>query len=253
MSRALNAVFILCKAEVMKAVLIFITTNLICTSLFSQDIVIFKNGDELEAVVKEILPNEVKYIRYDNLDGPLYTVLKRDIFMIKYQNGTKDVMAHISDPTQTGAFGYRRITDNDYRSPGLAFLFSVLMPGGGQFYNRDYIKGGIMSGLWVTGITMVAASRQRYYYDDYSCYYDNNGNYYCGDNYYWQVRPAVAAGGSLLAANWIWSIIDAPISAAIKNRKRGTALLEFEKENKYVLKLDPFNNPGLGGSISLRF
>ena len=49
MSRALNAVFILCKAEVMKAVLIFITTNLICTSLFSQDIVIFKNGDELEA------------------------------------------------------------------------------------------------------------------------------------------------------------------------------------------------------------
>ncbi len=67
--------------------LVLCTVNL----LGAQDIILMKNGDEIEAKVDEISSTEIKYWRMDNLDGPLYTMKKSGIFMIKYANGTKDV------------------------------------------------------------------------------------------------------------------------------------------------------------------
>ncbi|MBA3899088.1 MAG: hypothetical protein H0X62_02590 [Bacteroidetes bacterium] len=55
---------------------------------FSQDVIIKNDGDEIKALVKEITTTEVKYKRYDNPDGPLIYISKKDVFMIKYENGT---------------------------------------------------------------------------------------------------------------------------------------------------------------------
>ncbi len=55
------------------------------------DMITMKNGDELKVKVIEINDKEIKYKRCDNLDGPLITVNKSDVFMIKYANGTKEV------------------------------------------------------------------------------------------------------------------------------------------------------------------
>jgi hypothetical protein len=40
----------------------------------------------------EITTNEIKYKKFDNLEGPTISILKSEVFMIKYQNGTKDVI-----------------------------------------------------------------------------------------------------------------------------------------------------------------
>lgn len=58
---------------------------------FAQDIIINRNGDEIKAKVLEITPNEVKYKKHDYLTGPTITIVKQEVFMIKYANGTKDV------------------------------------------------------------------------------------------------------------------------------------------------------------------
>ena len=66
----------------------------ICLSAVSvnaQDIITKKNGDEIQAKITEVGQNEIKYKRFDNLDGPVYTIGKGDVFMVKYENGTKDV------------------------------------------------------------------------------------------------------------------------------------------------------------------
>jgi hypothetical protein len=69
-----------------------------CLALFviiacqAQDILTKRNGDELQVVVQEITPTEVKYKRFDNLQGPLISILKSEVFMIKYENGTKTVI-----------------------------------------------------------------------------------------------------------------------------------------------------------------
>jgi len=57
----------------------------------AQDIIIKENGDEIKAKVEEVGSIEIKYKKFGNETGPTYTILKSDIFMIKYADGSKDV------------------------------------------------------------------------------------------------------------------------------------------------------------------
>ena len=59
----------------------------------SQDIVTKKTGEDIQAKVVELTTNEIKYKRFDNLNGPIFTVPKSDVLMIRYENGSKDVFA----------------------------------------------------------------------------------------------------------------------------------------------------------------
>ncbi len=85
----------------------FFTFLLLFISLFSnaQDIITKISGDEIKAKVTDIELETVKYKMFDNLNGPSYTILKSDVFMIKYENGTKDV------------FGSNKNTDNPKIEP----------------------------------------------------------------------------------------------------------------------------------------
>lgn len=58
----------------------------------AQDVITMKNGEEVKANVTEVTSSEIKYKRFDNPDGPTYTIRKSDAFMIKYKNGTKEVL-----------------------------------------------------------------------------------------------------------------------------------------------------------------
>lgn len=75
----------------MKYLLAFSLGLLLVSSSYSQDVIIFHNGDMIESKIMEISDSEIKYKKYDNLDGPLYVVLKKDIFMINYSTGEKDI------------------------------------------------------------------------------------------------------------------------------------------------------------------
>ena len=67
----------------------------------AQDIIVLKDSNEINALVQEIGINEVKYKKWDNQTGPTYTMKKSEVFMIKYQNGTKDVFNEIAKPIET--------------------------------------------------------------------------------------------------------------------------------------------------------
>jgi|GEM_PF-1856419 hypothetical protein len=60
------------------------------SSVLSQDIILLKNTDEIESKVVEIDSDIVKYKKYDNLNGPVYSIKKEAVFMITYENGTKE-------------------------------------------------------------------------------------------------------------------------------------------------------------------
>ena len=59
--------------------------------VFSQDEITFRTGETLKAKILEIGLEEIIYKKTENLSGPSYTVKKDIVFMIKYENGTKDV------------------------------------------------------------------------------------------------------------------------------------------------------------------
>ncbi len=63
------------------------------THLMAQDIIVLKNGDEINSKIFEVSQTEVKYKKFQNLDGPTYSILKNEVLMIKYVNGSKDVFS----------------------------------------------------------------------------------------------------------------------------------------------------------------
>lgn len=60
-------------------------------SAISQDILVLKNGEEIECKTEEINSDNIKYRKFQNSSGPLYTIDIFKVFMIKYENGTKDL------------------------------------------------------------------------------------------------------------------------------------------------------------------
>jgi TM2 domain-containing membrane protein YozV len=70
-----------------------LTTDISVTrSIEECDVIVMKNGNEIRAKVLEVGLNELKYKDCGNLEGPLFTISKKDVFMIKYTNGTKTVI-----------------------------------------------------------------------------------------------------------------------------------------------------------------
>lgn len=81
------------------------TINVMATEVC--DLIVLKNGDEIKGKVTDIGLQEIKYKKCDNLDGPSISILKSDVFMIKYPNGTKDIInkigSNINDNNSTNS------------------------------------------------------------------------------------------------------------------------------------------------------
>lgn len=80
--------------------LLFLCSLLLLGSLglSGQDVITKKTGEDIQAIILEVGSNEVKYRKFDNQEGPIYVLLKKDILMIRYKNGSKDVF---QEATQT--------------------------------------------------------------------------------------------------------------------------------------------------------
>ena len=69
--------------------LILIITVFFTNITFAQDLIILKNGDEINAKVTEVYDQGIKYKKTTFLDGPDFNLKNSQIFMIKYSNGEK--------------------------------------------------------------------------------------------------------------------------------------------------------------------
>ncbi|MFA5781369.1 MAG: hypothetical protein WC868_03770 [Bacteroidales bacterium] len=77
----------------------------VITSSDECDNIVLKNGEEIKAKVTEITTDEIKYKKCDNLTGPSYSIKKSEVFMIRYSNGTKDIItSNNSAPSNTATY-----------------------------------------------------------------------------------------------------------------------------------------------------
>lgn len=58
---------------------------------FAQDLLTKKNGEDILTKVLEVNVSEIKYKKFDDLNGPIFTILKSEVLLIRYENGTKDI------------------------------------------------------------------------------------------------------------------------------------------------------------------
>ncbi len=62
----------------------------------AQDIIVLKSGDLIQSKVLEVGENDLKYKKWDNIDGPTYTMSLAKILSVNYQNGKKDIFTDFS-------------------------------------------------------------------------------------------------------------------------------------------------------------
>lgn len=167
---------------------------------------------------------------------------------------TKETTSPILDPGNGGL--QRRSSDvrvpnepvrpivlKDQKSPGLALGLSALLPGCGQYYNGDYMKGAIQTGIFATGVVVALtlgteSSYSSNAYTDYGYY--GTYTYYRPETEEWN-SAWLYVGIGVAAGAWLWSVIDAPISASSMNDEdRGEQyghLLEMNNPS-YAVGLD---------------
>jgi len=122
-----------------KLILLFILISELA-NLNAQDIIIKKNGDEINTKIIEVGIEIIKFKKFDNLEGSIYTMGKNEIFLIKYENGSKDVFNDNLEVKQTVN------TQKDYLRKGLHLGFHIT-PSVGKILRYNYDYGfGINSG-----------------------------------------------------------------------------------------------------------
>jgi len=211
-----------------------------------QEVVYLKNGSIIRGQVIEQIPNVS--IKIQTRDG--------NIFVYKMEEVLKIVKEPIPEILRIPIKAAK-----EEKSPGLAFALSFLMPGVGQHYNGQYIKGVIQNVLYVGGWVLVLAAGQGWvegehywiegywvdqgYWDVYGYWVDTS---YWVDGYddhdeIWGLTSWFYIGLGISVATSLWSMIDAPLSAA-KINKKSQQRLSFDVTPK---------KQGIEAKLALRF
>ena len=118
--------------------LLFIT----CLS-YSQDIIFRINGETIESKVEEINTNDIKYKKFENLNGPTYTIEKKELKQIKFENGTiesfeKDNLKNEISIEETKAFIVKEINEHGFEEDSFKNKYKASFEG-------DYLRLIVMT------------------------------------------------------------------------------------------------------------
>ena len=191
-------------------------------TLMAQDIITTKEGKDIKAKVLEISSTEIKYLDYENLEGPTYIMNRSDVLIIRYQNGKNEVFNEPSEPqaeTYLSTLVMEGMDYQDYKNlynhrnykrqmgdpynPTLAGIASFLIPGLGQGLCDEWGRGAAFFGghvfsLCATAIFVTTTTANSHH-----------------------ISPApviiLVAGSAVTLACDIASIVDAVRVAKIKN------------------------------------
>lgn len=89
-----------------------LVTACFAISGLAEDMIVFRNGDVVKAVVLEIQKTDVKFKRASNPKGPTYTVDKSDLLSIIYENGEKDTFGETRPVTDTSVGQQNSVAKN---------------------------------------------------------------------------------------------------------------------------------------------
>ncbi len=116
----------------------------------AQDIIVKHSGEELEAVITEILDESVQYKLFREKSGKVYSIDKSEIFYVKYKNGEKEKFAAEVRKADAKAlpYPYPRTTRR-YR---VGDLFDEDGVKGVVFYTQDSGQHGLILSLQVAEV-----------------------------------------------------------------------------------------------------
>ena len=148
----------------------FFSIAILCSILASgQDIITKLDGSELQSKILEVGIDEIRYKDHSNLDGPVYVIRKAEVFMIKYQNGTKEVINQGAPSANVVAAPTTAIPNQNIKvSPdivrktntagiiGYAMAAPIIGLATATAFAEDFETGGILGGIATLGLGISA-------------------------------------------------------------------------------------------------
>lgn len=144
--------------QIKTAVLSAVCILMLASSAKAQDVIVLVDASEIQAKVITVGTNEITYKRWESQNGPDYQILKKDVFFIRYKDGSKDVFnsrllgSGQEENTATPVKGkyIHNILFNGYLELGVPFTATAVGPGfsgtiGVRFY--DYAFVGFNAGI----------------------------------------------------------------------------------------------------------
>ena len=117
------------------------------SSIYAQDKITTRVGDEIPAKIIEVGANEIKYKKWTNQEGPTYTLNKTEIFMINYQNGEKEVFSQTNNqstqinPQKTGVLDFDSKSRSKLSLNGQRLSEYEAIDILGRHYYEDWVSG----------------------------------------------------------------------------------------------------------------
>ncbi|MCL2040720.1 MAG: hypothetical protein FWG84_01600 [Bacteroidales bacterium] len=249
--------------NLIKILLFFVILCFGAAGTFAQDIITLKTGDDIQALVQEIGIDDVTYKKFENPNGPNYKLKKSEIFMIRYENASKDVFkdeAPAPSTNQTNAQGM----SNNQQAPPIDYNTFLQLRGDDnkmaeflktndrdlyeQFHRGASLRdtGG---GLLVTGLffTVVGGALEVIGFSNTD---NETGEITNGGS------TTIIVGGVMLTAGQIFIITSIPLSATGGSLKRRAADSYEEKYFSHRTSFNPSLNFGVIGNgvgIALKF
>lgn len=214
----------------MKRLVFIVLLFVLSFPCFGQDLIIRKDGTDIQAKVVEVSQQQVKYKAWDNPEGPVFIIPGAEVAVIRFENGTNYVMERSfksggpyggyytldASILENGNLKYRQLKDyynkDDYNtlsmprySLGLPWL-NLLVPGLGQFCMNEPGLGASFLALYVGSFLSVelgAVSMPSRSPNEY------------GDNIYADVLLLVGCAGVFTAG--VLSIVNAYSVAKVKS------------------------------------
>jgi hypothetical protein len=208
-----------------------------------RDVVYLKNGSIIKGIIIEQVPNVSLKIKTN--DG---NVLVYEMVQVEKIEKQKD------DAPESASFSKEITLHKEEKSPGTAFFYSLLIPGLGQHYCGNNVKGIIQETIYVGGwsLLLTAGISTDHHYD---------GSYFPYFHEQDKITGWYYLGLSMVIGSYFWSIIDAPLSAndintEIRNEKAKHYghLFEYDLDGNNVVGIDPavFRN-GTGATLTIHF
>lgn len=73
-----------------RIILLFVFLQIFTSFIYGQDVIVKRDGSTIMSKVMEVNPDNLKYKKASNLDGPTYTILLKDVLSVNYENGEID-------------------------------------------------------------------------------------------------------------------------------------------------------------------
>ena len=96
----------------------------------AEDIIYLMNGSLQRVSVVEVNTIEIKYIKMENPQGPVYVIPRSEVHMIEYNNGYKEYITSIQNNSSQCNSGHNNDTyiNNYYTQPRPQVYVNVLPP-----------------------------------------------------------------------------------------------------------------------------